>query len=271
MNDKYEILKKTAQTQEEAFTRLVDVLNILRVECPWDKAQKHSTLTACMIEEAYEVCEAINNEDDENMREELGDVLLQVLFHSMLAKERNAFQLTDVINDECEKMIRRHPHVFEETDAKSVDKVMKKWENIKSKEHYYENTTEVLEDVPQAFPALIRSMKIQKKAADVGFDWDDIQYVYDKVEEETEEVKYATKNEGQKEVEGEIGDLLFSVVNLARFLNVNPEEALNKTNKKFISRFSFVEKATKESGKNMEDMTLEELDAFWEESKLINF
>ena len=272
MKEKYEHLIKSASTDEEAIIRLKEIVAILRIECPWDKKQTHETLRSCMIEEAYEVVEAINVQNDENLEEELGDVMLQVVFHSNLAEEKNRFNLTDVINKECEKMIRRHPHVFlqenSNNDINSIDKVLEKWENIKAAEKQTQTAISRMDSVPRALPALTRASKIQKRAAEVGFDWDDISGALDKVKEETEEVIQADRQKDSSEhIAEELGDLLFAVVNVARFLKVDPEEALNSATRKFIRRFAYVEQQSLACGKQLENMSLEEMDELWDQAK----
>ena len=215
-----------------------------------------------MIEEAYEVIEAIEKCDDENLREELGDVLLQVVFHANIASEENRFALKDIANEECEKMIRRHPHVFGDVpnnlDAKGV---LSQWDDIKKLEKKSNTQTESMNEIPRGLPALYRAEKVQKKAAKVGFDWDDVSGAFDKVLEETSEIKEAILNKDQDEIEKEVGDLLFAAVNVSRMLDVDPEEALNNTTAKFIRRFSYVEQ-------NMQaGMSLEELDKLWDAAK----
>ena len=235
--------------------------------------QTHESLRPGMLEEAYEVVDAINNHDLENLREELGDVLLQVVFHAHIEEENQNFDLTDVINEECEKMIRRHPHVFleesENNHAKSIDKVLEKWENIKVQEKGTSDVTSRMEKVPKALPALVRAAKIQKKAAESGFDWDDISGAFEKVQEEYREVSecYAENPSGLDALKEEVGDLLFSVVNIARFLGIDPEDALDYTNNKFIRRFSYVEKAALACGRELEEMSLSEMDELWNEAK----
>lgn len=260
------------RTPEEAVKRLADIVAYLRSEggCPWDKVQTHESLKACLIEEAYEVIDAIDREDMDNLEEELGDVLLQVVFHSDLGAEENLFDLRRVANRECEKMIRRHPHVFLSNPAETIDKALEKWENVKSKEKVTATYTESLMNVPKALPALIRSYKIQKKAAEVGFDWEDVSDAFSKVKEETCELLEIYQGSDETRIKEEIGDLLFAVVNVARFLGVNPEEALNFTSSKFINRFSYIEKTAKLQGKHLDDMTLEEMDRLWEEAKSTN-
>lgn len=268
MKESYRKLMTEAATAEEAIVRLDEILKILRVECPWDREQTHESIRSCLLEEAYEVVDAINRKDDANLREELGDVLLQVVFHSSMAREEGRFNLKDVINEECEKMIRRHPHVFLEENLKTIDKVLEKWENIKVKESGQTDQTSRLEKVPRALPALTRAKKVQKKAADVGFDWNEVAPALDKVNEETCELREAWRMGDRDAMKEELGDLLFSVVNVARFLDVDPEEALTFTTEKFIRRFAYIEKAAMACGRQMEDMSLEEMDQLWDQAKL---
>ncbi len=256
-----------AETGEEAYERLSEIVGILRSECPWDRVQTRESLRPCMIEEAYEVCDAIDRNDPDNLLEELGDVMLQVVFHSLLAEEKNEFSAVDVINAECEKMIRRHPHVFLDAEAKTVDKVLEKWENIKVQEHGEATYTERLKGVPKALPALIRASKVQKKAADAGFDWDDAEGAFDKILEETDELKEAAASGDAARITGELGDLLFSVVNLSRFLHAEPESSLEGATAKFTDRFAKMEKAAALEGRDLKEMTLPEMDALWDEIK----
>lgn len=273
MKDKYSYLGISAETDESAVARLKEIISVLRKECPWDKVQTHESLRSCMLEEAYEAVEAIDNSDYDNLEEELGDVALQVVFHSNLADEEGRFDLKSVINRECDKMIRRHPHIFLEESSnntiKSIDNVLEKWDNIKEWESISQSRTERLKNVPRAFPALTRAAKVQKRAADVGFDWTDVSFAIDKVREETEELTEAYKSAEQdlSSVTEELGDLLFSVVNTARFLKVDPEEALRLTTDKFIRRFAYVEEQSLDCGRRLEDMSLEEMDKLWDEAK----
>ncbi len=273
MKEQYRGLAETAKDKKEAIERLAEIIALLRKECPWDKVQTHESLRPGMLEEAYEVVDAINNHDLENLREELGDVLLQVVFHAHIEEENQNFDLTDVINEECEKMIRRHPHVFleesENNHAKSIDKVLEKWENIKVQEKGTKDVTSRMEKVPKALPALVRAAKIQKKAAESGFDWDDISGAFDKAQEEYREVSecYEQNPADLGALKEEVGDLLFSVVNIARFLGIDPEDALDYTNNKFIRRFSYVEKAALACGRELEEMSLSEMDELWNEAK----
>ena len=273
LREEYLYLTDSGKDNKEAIQRLAEIISILRRECPWDKVQTHETLRKGMIEEAYEVVEAINNKDMPNLREELGDVLLQVVFHAQLAEEAGKFDLKDVINEECEKMLRRHPHVFlqetQNNSIKSIDKVLEKWENIKVKEKHEESCASRLERVPRALPALTRAFKIQKKAADVGFDWTEVSAAFDKVMEEQAELREQCAEEtvSTQRIEEEMGDLLFSCVNVARFLDVDPESALNYTINKFTRRFRYIEEKAVALGRNLEDMSLNEMDELWEEAK----
>ena len=273
VKEKYIHLCETADNNEKALTRLYEIVRILRAECPWDKVQTHESLRPGMLEEAYEVVDAINNQDMVNLREELGDVLLQVVFHSILGEEESEFDFKDVINEECEKMIRRHPHVFlqENTNntAKSIDKVLEKWENIKEQERGSEKTSARLTKVPRALPALTRAYKVQKKAAEVGFDWDDISGAFDKVREETRELTECCQEQpaDKEALQEELGDLLFSAVNVSRFLGIDPEASLDYTIDKFIRRFTHVENSALACGRALEDMSLSEMDELWDEAK----
>ena len=273
VKEKYIHLCETAEDNEKALTRLYEIVKILRAECPWDKVQTHESLRPGMLEEAYEVVDAINNQDMVNLREELGDVLLQVVFHSILGEEESEFDFKDVINEECEKMIRRHPHVFlqENTNntAKSIDKVLEKWENIKEQERGSEKTSARLTKVPRALPALTRAYKVQKKAAEVGFDWDDISGAFDKVREETRELTECCQEQpaDKEALQEELGDLLFSAVNVSRFLGIDPEASLDYTIDKFIRRFTHVENSALACGRALEDMSLSEMDELWDEAK----
>ena len=234
--------------------------------CDWDKKQDHITLKKYIIEEAYELCQAIDNDDIDEMIEELGDVLLQVVFHCQIGKETGYFDLTEVLNSICNKLVYRHPHVFKNVDI-DMNNFDKTWEDLKKKEKGESTVTEGLTRIPNHLPALIKAEKIQKKAALVGFDWNDINDVYKKIEEEYKELLDECKEGNIKYIKEELGDLLFSIVNLARFLKVDPEESLNLTNSKFIKRFKFIEDNAINSDRNLEDMTLEEMDKLWEKAK----
>lgn len=274
MKNQYIHLSQDGDTSHEAMKRLEEIVRILRVQCPWDREQTHKSLTKNLIEEAYELVDAINRDDFENLREELGDVTLQVVFHSILADEESKFNLADIINEECRKMIRRHPHVFEEEidengrfSTKSVDKVLERWENIKSKEHNSETYCQDLETVPKSLPALMRSQKVQKKASNVGFDWDSVEGAFQKIEEESNELKEAYLNGDFAEMENELGDLLFSVVNVSRFLKIDAEEALTLATEKFINRFREVERIARSEGDDLKKLSLEEMEILWQKAK----
>jgi len=247
----------------------MEIIRVLRKECPWDREQTHASLKKCLIEETYETIDAINNEDLDNLEEELGDVLLQVVFHSNLAEENDDFDFIGVTNRECEKMLRRHPHVFLKETIKTIDKALEKWENVKRNEKGTTDLTSRLENGPRALPALMRSYKVQAKAAQVGFDWDDVECAFHKIREETEELLEVYIRDDKNSIAEELGDLLFSVVNVARFLKVDPEEALNFTSDKFIRRFSFIENTAKTRGVSLEDMSLEEMDELWDMAKTL--
>jgi tetrapyrrole methylase family protein / MazG family protein len=272
MLEEYAKYYEEGKTTEEAIKRLEDIIALLRSEdgCPWDKAQTHKSIRSCLLEEAYEVADAIDNEDFDNLEEELGDVLLQVVFHADLAKDTEKFDLRSIANRECDKMLRRHPHVFLNKNSESIDKALEKWENVKRKEKGTSTHTDSMMNVPIALPALIRSFKIQKKAAEVGFDWEDVSEAFSKVKEETCELLEIYQGNDETSILEEVGDLLFAVVNVARFLGVNPEEALNFTSSKFIDRFGFIEKTAKLQGKRLEAMSLEEMDKLWEQAKVEN-
>jgi len=255
------------KTPEEAFGRLCRIVTILRGLCPWDRVQTHESLRKCMIEEAYEAVDAVDRQDYENLREELGDVLLQAVFNAELASEEGRFDITAVVNDECDKMIRRHPHIFALEEAKSVDKALEKWENVKGKEHGTQTASQRLRGVPKALPALTRSEKIQKRAAEVGFDWPDISGALQKVSEELEEFKVAYQESDRIGMEEELGDLIFSAVNVARFAKLDPEEALKAATDKFTDRFCRLEDSARAEGRELAGMTLEEMDALWDKIK----
>ena len=272
MKDEYKRLAAPAKDPAEAIERLREIIAILRKECPWDRKQDHRSLRSCLLEEAYEAVDAIDRQDAANLEEELGDVTLQVVFHANLAEEEGLFDLAAVINGECEKMIRRHPHVFLQEKAnnnvKSIDKVLERWENIKAEERGKSKETKILADVPRALPALTRAVKVQKKAAGAGFDWDDVSGALDKVREEIEELCQARKDRGDlSHIAEELGDVLFSVVNVARFLKVDPEEALRGTTDKFIRRFGYIEDSCLACGRELSELSLDEMDKLWEEAK----
>lgn len=255
----------TREEKLEAFGRFLDVLDELRVKCPWDAKQTNESLRPNTIEETFELAEALANDDTANIRKELGDVLLHIAFYSKIASEKEQFDIADVCNSLTDKLISRHPHVFGEIKVDSTDQVLENWEQIKLREKGGNKT--VLGGVPSALPALIKANRIQEKARNVGFDWEEPSQVWDKVEEEMTEVKAEIAKGDKAATEKEFGDLLFAVVNAARLYDVNPENALEKTNKKFIARFNYLEAKCKEAGKNMKDMTLAEMDEIWNEAK----
>ena len=258
------------ESDEAAIKRLIAIIALLRMEngCPWDRVQTHESLKSCLIEEAYEVIDAIDRRDKDNLEEELGDLLLQVVFHGEIARESGDFSIKTLANREADKMIRRHPHVFINNEGESIDKALEKWENVKRKEKNQTTHSESMRSLPKNLPALTKSVKIQKKAAHVGFDWDDIKDAFDKVHEETQELLDSCATDDQEHIKEEIGDLLFAVVNVARFLKVDPEEALNEASQKFINRFDFIESQSKACGKVLEEMTLMEMDEFWDLAKI---
>lgn len=251
------------------FSDLVNIMGTLRGPegCSWDREQTNESLKRYLIEECYEVIDAIDNDDIDGMIEELGDVLLQVVFHSQIGKEDGYFSVQDVIKGICEKMIRRHPHIFKEHADIESQQVLQNWEKIKEEEKNIESVTEDMKNIPKAMPGLIRAEKIQKKAAKVGFDWEDVKPAMEKVIEELDEIKDVYKTENRSKILEEMGDLIFACVNVARFLKVDPEEAINITNKKFIKRFAFIEEEAEKSGKELKNMTLEEMDELWNRAK----
>lgn len=249
----------------EAFGRLLDVLDILRVKCPWDARQTNESLRPNTVEEVYELADALIADDKANIRKELGDVLLHVLFYSKIGSESGDFDIMDVCNSLTEKLIYRHPHVFGDRSVADATQVAENWEELKLREKGGNKT--VLSGVPSALPALIKANRIQEKARNVGFDWENREQVWDKVKEEISEVEQEIKGGKQKGLEDEFGDLLFAVVNAARLYGVNPENALEHTNRKFISRFNYLEAKSHEIGRSLKEMTLEEMDCIWEEAK----
>lgn len=248
---------------------LIDIVEILRSPegCPWDREQDHKSIRRDFLEETYEVIEAINKNDKELLLEELGDVLLQVVFHTQIEREQGTFELSDVADGICKKMIERHPHVFGEVKADTSAEVLENWDVIKKRTKKQKSQTESMLSIPREFPALMRADKVQKKAAKVGFDWDNADGAFDKVAEELAELKAAVANGDKDNMREELGDLLFSVVNVSRFIGVDSEEALTGSTDKFIDRFSKVEKMADEKGMNMKETELEELDKLWDLAK----
>lgn len=255
-------------TPDTAFLRLLTVLDTLRTQCPWDKKQTMETLRHLTIEETYELSDAILEGDMQEIKKELGDLMMHLVFYARIGSETNDFNITDVLNGVCDKLINRHPHIYGDVEVSNEEDVKRNWEQIKLKE----GNKSVLGGVPSGLPALVKASRIQEKARGVGFDWDKKEQVWAKVEEELQEFKdefNIAENEhiDKEKAEGEFGDLLFSLVNYARFIDINPENALEKTNKKFIKRFQFLESKAKENGKALQDMTLAEMDVYWNEAK----
>ncbi|MDB2426628.1 nucleoside triphosphate pyrophosphohydrolase [Flavobacteriaceae bacterium] len=253
------------KTQLEAFDRLLTIMDELREQCPWDKKQTMETLRPLTIEETYELGDAILNADLNEVKGELGDLLLHIVFYSKIGSETNDFDITDVINTICKKLIHRHPHVYGDVIIKNEIEVKHNWENLKLKE----GKNSVLEGVPHSLPALVKASRIQEKVAGVGFDWKHTDQVWNKIEEEIKELKEEILNMNQNAIEDEFGDVLFSLINYARFLNVNPENALERTNKKFIKRFQYLEKKANQNQKSLSEMTLAEMGIYWDEAKKI--
>lgn len=247
----------------EAFERLLNVMDDLRTKCPWDKKQTMQTLRHLTIEEVYELGDAILEDNRPEIKKELGDILLHIVFYSRIASETNEFDITSVIHSLCEKLIHRHPHIYGDVQVADEAEVSRNWEQLKLKE----GKTSVLEGVPVSLPALVKSMRIQEKARSAGFDWEQPEQVFEKVEEEFEEFKVEIAKGDQQKSEEEFGDLLFALVNYARFKKINPEEALERTNKKFIRRFRHLEDQAAANGQKLQTMTLEEMDVYWNEAK----
>ena len=247
----------------EAFQRLLNIMDDLRAQCPWDKKQTMQSLRHLTIEETYELGDAILDNDLQEVKKELGDLLLHIVFYAKIGNETGDFDIADVANGVCEKLIIRHPHIYGDVKVDNEEDVKRNWEKIKLKE----GNKSVLGGVPKSLPALVKASRIQDKAAGVGFDWDNIDDVFAKVKEEIEELHAEVKAQKHTAIEAEFGDVLFSLINYARFLKVNPEDALERTNKKFIARFQYLERKAAESGKSLRDMTLAEMETYWQESK----
>ncbi len=248
----------------EAFDRLLTIMDQLRNLCPWDKKQTIESIRHLTIEETFELSDAILEGDLEEVRKELGDIMLHLVFYARMADEQKAFDMTDVLNGISDKLISRHPHIYEDVVADDEKTVLANWEKNKLKE---KGNQSVLGGVPKSLPALIKAVRIQEKARGVGFDWDNKNQVWDKVQEELQEFKEEEESGDHEKATQEFGDVLFSLINYARFNNINPEEALERTNKKFIKRFQYLEVRSKEDGKQLGEMTLDEMDAYWEEAK----
>lgn len=255
----------TRQQKLEAFGRLLDIMDELRVKCPWDAKQTNESLRTNTIEEVYELCEAIIKNDDQEIKKELGDVLLHIIFYSKIGEEKEAFDIGDVCNALCDKLVFRHPHVFGEDESKTAGEVEKTWEQIKLKEKGGNKT--VLGGVPASLPSIAKAHRIQDKARNVGFDWEKKEDVWHKVKEEISELQSEINNMDANRMEAEFGDLFFSLINAARLYKVNPDNALERTNQKFINRFNFLEKEVNVQNKNLKAMTLDEMDALWDIAK----
>ncbi|WP_026709403.1 nucleoside triphosphate pyrophosphohydrolase [Flavobacterium frigidarium] len=251
------------QTQVQAFERLLDIMDDLREKCPWDKKQTMQSLRHLTIEETYELGDAILDNDLNEVKKELGDVLLHIVFYAKIGSETKDFDIADVCNEICEKLIHRHPHIYGDTVVADEEEVKQNWEKLKLKE----GRSSVLEGVPKSLPALVKASRIQDKVKAVGFDWDEPEQVWEKVQEELQELQVEVAANDHDKMEAEFGDVLFSMINYARFLKINPEDALERTNKKFIKRFQYLESKADQLGKPLMDMTLAEMDVFWEEAK----
>jgi len=251
------------QRKLDAFRRILGIMDDLRARCPWDRKQTFESLRHLTIEEVYELGDAILAGDDDGIAKELGDILLHVIFYAKIAEEKSRFDIADVIHRECEKLIHRHPHIYGDVSVDDAEEVSRNWEALKMKEGH----RSVLSGVPASLPSLVKAMRIQEKARAAGFDWEKREQVWDKVGEELDEFRReAERGNGEKTAE-EFGDLLFSLINLSRFLDINPEEALERTNRKFIHRFTFMEDRARETGRRLADMTLAEMDALWDQAK----
>ncbi len=253
----------TTQQKKDAFERLLTIMDELRAGCPWDQKQTLESLRHLTIEEVYELGDAILDHDLEEVKKELGDILLHVVFYAKIGSEKNAFDIADVLHGICDKLIHRHPHIYGDVKVADVQEVKANWEKLKLKE----GKKSVLEGVPKSLPAMVKAQRIQEKARGVGFDWDHEDQVWEKVNEELEEFREACESGDEQHQMEELGDLFFSIINYARFKNINPEEALERTNKKFIQRFQFLETESAKDGKSLSEMTLEEMDHYWNLAK----
>ena len=251
------------KNKTEAFARLLKIMDELRVQCPWDKKQTMDSLRYLTIEELYELSDAILDKDMSEIKKELGDLLLHIVFYARIASETNDFDMEDVINGVCEKLIFRHPHIYGDVKVKDEKEVKKNWEKLKLKE----GKKSVLEGVPKSLPAMVKAFRIQEKVRGVGFDWDNKSQIWEKVLEEIQELKVEVENKDLGKIESEFGDVLFALINYARFIEVNPIDALERTNKRFIKRFQIMESKLKEEGKDLSDMNLEEMEKYWQWAK----
>ncbi|PRX49615.1 nucleoside triphosphate pyrophosphohydrolase [Salegentibacter salegens] len=253
------------EAQLKAFDRLLTIMDELREQCPWDRKQTMESLRHLTIEETYELGDAILDNDLEEVRKELGDLLLHLVFYAKIGSETKDFDIADVANGICDKLISRHPHIYGDVEVADEEEVKKNWENLKLKE----GKTSVLEGVPRSLPAVVKASRIQEKVAGVGFDWEKPEQVFEKLQEELGELQHEINTDNKDKMEAEFGDVMFSMINYARFLGINPENALERTNKKFITRFQYLEGKAKGQNKALKDMTLAEMDVFWNEAKLM--
>lgn len=254
------------QEKLKAFERLLTIMDDLRKGCPWDQKQTLESLRYLTIEEVYELSDAILDKDMNEIKKELGDLMLHMVFYAKIGSETNSFDMTDVLNGISEKLIYRHPHIYSDVKANDADTVSQNWEKLKLKE----GRESVLDGVPQSLPAVVKAYRIQEKVKGVGFDWEKPEQVWEKVEEELQEFKAEAEKENEKDkMEAEFGDLMFSLINYARFLDINPEDALERTNKKFIKRFKYLESESKKDGKEISDMSLAEMDVYWNKAKTL--
>ncbi len=252
------------QAKLEAFERLLNIMDELRAKCPWDQKQTIESIRYLTIEEMYELSDAIIDNDLEEVKKELGDLMLHLVFYSKIASETDEFDIADVLNEQCEKLIRRHPHIYGDVKVESEEDVKRNWEQIK----LTEGKKSVLEGVPKSLPAMVKANRIQEKARGIGFDWDNQKQVWEKVKEELGELQTEVENKASKQrIEDEFGDVLFSMINYSRFIDINPEDALERTNKKFNQRFQFLEAKATKAGVKLADMTLDEMEAIWQEAK----
>jgi len=252
----------------QSFSRLLDIMNELREKCPWDKKQTMESLRHLSIEETYELSDAILSGQPDEIKKELGDLLLHIVFYAKIGEEQNNFTLKKLMDDLCEKLIFRHPHIYGNVKAENEEQVKKNWEQIKQSEKNGNKTA--LSGVPSGMPALLKAYRIQEKVSAIGFDWENPEQVYQKVKEEIAEFEQELKNGNHQKAFNEFGDVLFSLVNYARFLNINPDDALEQTNKKFIKRFNYLEEKVKEQGRNLKDCSLDEMNVYWEEAKKLS-
>ena len=251
------------RTKTDAFSRLITLMDELREQCPWDKKQTMDSLRYLTIEEMYELSDAILDKDTQEIKKELGDLLLHIMFYSRIASEKNDFNIADVINNVCDKLVHRHPHIYGDVKVSDEKEVKKNWEKLKLEE----GKKSVLQGVPKSLPSLVKSFRIQEKVRGIGFDWDNKTQVWDKVLEEIEELKVEIEAGDQDRIESEFGDVLFALTNYSRFINVNPEDALERTNKRFIKRFQIMEKIIEKENLKLDDMNLEQMDVYWNQAK----